>query len=213
MWGASARAHVHTSFARWCFLARSSIADQGVILVVKHERKAFWKVGILARYCYRVSIAYKLFNIYLMPLTKRTGRSFFRRPSYGNKVHPEFPERGRPGCNELDQIWPAGAILQPSHDYRSPPPPLIPPRESSIYMELGSDAWLCCHLSPVLTAPVGAVSAETERWRMRWGSGFSCTRSSRPHSWSAWETSQSVSTRRSIRIQVTWANETKFCNR
>ena len=32
MWGASARAHVHT-FERWCLLARSSIADQGVILV------------------------------------------------------------------------------------------------------------------------------------------------------------------------------------
>ena len=35
MWGASARAHVHTSFERWCLLARSSIADQGVILVLK----------------------------------------------------------------------------------------------------------------------------------------------------------------------------------
>ena len=34
MWGASARAHVHTSFERWCLLARSSIADQGVILVI-----------------------------------------------------------------------------------------------------------------------------------------------------------------------------------
>ena len=33
MWGASARAHVHASFARWCLHARSSIADQGVILV------------------------------------------------------------------------------------------------------------------------------------------------------------------------------------
>ena len=35
MWSASARAHVHTSFERWCLLARSSIADQGVILVDK----------------------------------------------------------------------------------------------------------------------------------------------------------------------------------
>ena len=34
MWGASARAHVHTSFERWYLLARSSVADQGVILVV-----------------------------------------------------------------------------------------------------------------------------------------------------------------------------------
>ena len=36
MWGASARAHVHVSFARSCLLARSSIADQGVILVIGH---------------------------------------------------------------------------------------------------------------------------------------------------------------------------------
>ena len=36
MWGASARAHVHASFARWCLHARSSIADQGVILVLSH---------------------------------------------------------------------------------------------------------------------------------------------------------------------------------
>ena len=34
MWGASAREHVHASFARWCLHARSSIADQGVILVL-----------------------------------------------------------------------------------------------------------------------------------------------------------------------------------
>ena len=34
MWGASARTHVHVSFARSCLLARSSIADQGVILVI-----------------------------------------------------------------------------------------------------------------------------------------------------------------------------------
>ena len=41
MWGASARAHVHTSFERWCLLARSSIADQGVILVLlRAEREA-----------------------------------------------------------------------------------------------------------------------------------------------------------------------------
>ena len=33
MWGPSARAHVLTSFTRWCLLARSFIADQGVILV------------------------------------------------------------------------------------------------------------------------------------------------------------------------------------
>ena len=33
MWGASARAHVHAFFARWCLHARSSIADEGVILV------------------------------------------------------------------------------------------------------------------------------------------------------------------------------------
>ena len=42
--GASARAHVHTSFERWCLLARSSIADQGVILVyialLRAEREA-----------------------------------------------------------------------------------------------------------------------------------------------------------------------------
>ena len=35
MWGASARAHVNASFARWCLHARLSIADQGVILVLK----------------------------------------------------------------------------------------------------------------------------------------------------------------------------------
>ena len=29
----SARPHVHTSFARWCLLAHSSIADQGAVLV------------------------------------------------------------------------------------------------------------------------------------------------------------------------------------
>ena len=44
MWGASARAHVHTSFERWCLLARSSIADQGVILVVPTVRKK-WLVN------------------------------------------------------------------------------------------------------------------------------------------------------------------------
>ena len=34
MWGESARAHVNASFVRWCLRARSSIADQGVILVI-----------------------------------------------------------------------------------------------------------------------------------------------------------------------------------
>ena len=38
MWGASARAHVHASFARWCLHARSSIADQGVILVLERPK-------------------------------------------------------------------------------------------------------------------------------------------------------------------------------
>ena len=38
MWGASARAHVHASFARWCLHARSSIADQGVILVALSKK-------------------------------------------------------------------------------------------------------------------------------------------------------------------------------
>ena len=40
MWGASARPHLHTSFERWCLLARSSIADQGVILVTSGARSA-----------------------------------------------------------------------------------------------------------------------------------------------------------------------------
>ena len=36
MWSASARAHVHTSFAQWRLLGRSSITDQGVILVIPY---------------------------------------------------------------------------------------------------------------------------------------------------------------------------------
>ena len=43
MWDASStRAHVFTSFTRWCLLARSFIADQGVILVysLRAEREA-----------------------------------------------------------------------------------------------------------------------------------------------------------------------------
>ena len=34
MWGASARAHVRTPFVRWCLLTRSSIANEGALLVV-----------------------------------------------------------------------------------------------------------------------------------------------------------------------------------
>ena len=37
MWGASVRAHVHTTFARWCLLARSFVADQSVILVMQNK--------------------------------------------------------------------------------------------------------------------------------------------------------------------------------
>ena len=50
MWGASARAHVHTSFARWCLHARSFIADQGVILVCTMYILVvvgFWKTEVV----------------------------------------------------------------------------------------------------------------------------------------------------------------------
>ena len=45
MWGASARAHVQTSFERWCLLARSSIADQGVILVFTGRMSPFFSIA------------------------------------------------------------------------------------------------------------------------------------------------------------------------
>ena len=44
MWGVSARAHVNASFARWCLHARSSIADQGVILVPICDIYMCWTV-------------------------------------------------------------------------------------------------------------------------------------------------------------------------
>ena len=50
MWGASARAHVHTSFERWCLLARSSIADQGVILVTLAFRRIVY-VCVCLKWC------------------------------------------------------------------------------------------------------------------------------------------------------------------
>ena len=51
MWGASARAHVHT-FERWCLLARSFIADQGVILVLYF--------GFLPKAAYLIDLAIDL---------------------------------------------------------------------------------------------------------------------------------------------------------
>ena len=84
MWGASARARVHTSFERWCLLARSSIADQGVILVfilLSACARNIMLVRILltcsskSKAIKRQVVFYILFDVFCLILTKICNRN------------------------------------------------------------------------------------------------------------------------------------------